>query len=134
MPRLFVVSSPKTRNSQGNKQLRRHWKTWVTESDIAQIATVGVNTIRLPVGDWMYQPYGPYVGCTDGALEEVERLFWLCRKYGLISVALIWHHTCSSCDCFILARQLCEVASRSWTRVCAPFIVRLTRIPPPTDI
>ncbi|CAN0345923.1 unnamed protein product, partial [Scytosiphon promiscuus] len=56
---------------EGNKQLKRHWKTWVTESDIAQIATVGVNTVRLPVGDWMYQPYGPYVGCTDGALEEV---------------------------------------------------------------
>ncbi|CAN0122225.1 unnamed protein product, partial [Scytosiphon promiscuus] len=68
---------------EGNKQLKRHWKTWVTESDIAQIATVGVNTVRLPVGDWMYQPYGPYVGCTDGALEEVDRLFYLCRKYGL---------------------------------------------------
>ena len=53
----------------------------MTEEDIAQIAKVGVNTIRVPVGDWMYQPYGPYVGCTDGALEEVDRLFALCRRY-----------------------------------------------------
>lgn len=66
---------------QGNKQLRRHWKTWVTEEDIAELATAGVNTIRLPVGDWMYQPYGPYLGCTDGALDEVDRLFDLCRRY-----------------------------------------------------
>ena len=50
------------------------------ELDIAELATAGVNTIRLPVGDWMYQPYGPYVGCTDGALEEVDRLFELCRR------------------------------------------------------
>lgn len=66
---------------QGNKQLRRHWRTWVTEEDIAELATAGVNTIRLPVGDWMYQPYGPYLGCTDGALDEVDRLFDLCRRY-----------------------------------------------------
>ncbi|CAN0360664.1 unnamed protein product [Ascophyllum nodosum] len=68
---------------EGNAQLRRHWATWVRELDIAELATAGVNTIRLPVGDWMYQPYGPYVGCTDGALEEVDRLFELCRRYGM---------------------------------------------------
>lgn len=53
----------------------------MTEEDIAELATAGVNTIRLPVGDWMYQPYGPYLGCTDGALDEVDRLFDLCRRY-----------------------------------------------------
>ena len=52
----------------------------MTEEDIAQLATVGVNTVRLPVGDYMYQPYGPYVGCIDGALDEVDRLFTLCRR------------------------------------------------------
>lgn len=80
---LFTYAHARTLargHTQGNKQLRRHWKTWVTEEDIAQLATVGVNTIRLPVGDYMYQPYGPYVGCTDGALDEVDRLFALCRR------------------------------------------------------
>lgn len=52
----------------------------MTEMDIAQLATLGINTIRLPVGDWMYKPYGPYVGCTDGSLDEVDRLFVLCRR------------------------------------------------------
>lgn len=60
---------------EGNKQLRRHWDTWVTESIIVKLAQSGaVNSLRLPVGDWMYKPYGPYVGCTDGALDYVDYL------------------------------------------------------------
>jgi glucan 1,3-beta-glucosidase len=58
---------------EGNKQLRRHWDSWVTEAIIEELAHSGaVNSLRLPVGDWMYKPYGPYVGCTDGALEYVD--------------------------------------------------------------
>ena len=58
---------------EGNKQLKRHWNTWVTEDIIKELAQSGaVNSLRLPVGDWMYKPYGPYVGCTDGALDYVD--------------------------------------------------------------
>lgn len=46
---------------EGNKQLRRHWKTWVTEDIIKDLADSGaVNSLRVPVGDFMFQPYGPY--------------------------------------------------------------------------
>ena len=46
---------------EGNKQLRRHWKTWVTEAHIETMYHSGaVNSLRLPVGDFMYKPYGPY--------------------------------------------------------------------------
>ena len=46
---------------EGNKQLRRHWKTWVTEDIIKDLAGSGaVNSLRVPVGDFMFQPYGPY--------------------------------------------------------------------------
>jgi glucan 1,3-beta-glucosidase len=39
---------------EGNKQLRRHWKTWVTEEIIVKLKESGaVNSLRLPVGDWM---------------------------------------------------------------------------------
>lgn len=31
----------------------------------------------------MYIPYEPYIGCWDGALEEVDRVLDLCVKYGL---------------------------------------------------
>lgn len=46
---------------EGNKQLRRHWETWVTEDIIKELASSdAVNSLRLPVGDYMYKPYGPY--------------------------------------------------------------------------
>lgn len=51
---------------EGNKQLRRHWDSWVTEEIIEQLANSGaVNSLRLPVGDFMYKPYGPYSKSND---------------------------------------------------------------------
>lgn len=51
---------------EGNKQLRRHWDSWVTEEIIQQLADSGaVNSLRLPVGDFMYKPYGPYSKSND---------------------------------------------------------------------
>ena len=75
---------------EGNKQLRRHWDTWVTEDDVKELASHNINSLRLPVGDWMYDPYGPYVGCTDGSLEYVEWFLDLCDEYG-ISVLIDIH-------------------------------------------
>ena len=69
---------------EANKQLRNHWDKWVTEDIIAQLAHSGaVNSLRLPVGDYMYKPYGPYVGCFDGALEYVDNLLDWAYSRGL---------------------------------------------------
>ncbi|KAL1507112.1 hypothetical protein AB1Y20_007968 [Prymnesium parvum] len=68
---------------KANKQLRQHWKTWVREQDIAAIAATGATHVRIPIGDWQYIPYGPYIGCMDGANEELDRALALCEKYGL---------------------------------------------------
>ena len=58
---------------EANKQLRRHWKTWITEDIIERLAKSGINSLRLPLGDYMYKSYGPYVdGCFDGALDYVD--------------------------------------------------------------
>lgn len=70
-------------DKEANRQLRNHWKTWVTEDQIRKLATSGVKYLRLPVGDWMYLPYEPYIGCWDGALEEVDRGLHLCQKYNI---------------------------------------------------
>jgi len=60
---------------EANRQLRQHWETWVTEDIIVKLARSGINSLRLPVGDYMYKPYGPYLnGCFDGALEYVDTL------------------------------------------------------------
>ena len=59
--------------TEANKQLRRHWKTWITEDIIERLAKSGINSLRLPLGDYMYKSYGPYVdGCFDGALDYVD--------------------------------------------------------------
>ena len=60
---------------EGNKQLRRHWDTWVTEAHIEILAKSGaVNSLRLPVGDWMYKPYGSYSECYILFWREVSSL------------------------------------------------------------
>jgi hypothetical protein len=56
---------------EGNKQLKRHWETWVTEDIIRTLAQSGaVNSLRVPVGDFMFNPYGPY-----------RKLFECCTHY-----------------------------------------------------
>jgi glucan 1,3-beta-glucosidase len=80
---------------EANRQLRQHWKTWVTEDIIANLAAIGTNSLRLPVGDWMYQPYGAYPECWAGALEEVDRTLALCTQYNItviIDVSKSKHH------------------------------------------
>ena len=71
---------------EANRQLRKHWATWVSEEQVANLAAIGVETLRIPVGDWMYRPYGPYIGCMDGALDELDRVLRLCEKYGMTAV------------------------------------------------
>jgi glucan 1,3-beta-glucosidase len=70
-------------DEEANRQLRRHWKTWVTEDQISNLQKIGVDTLRIPVGDWMYVPYEPYIGCMDGSLEELDRVLDLCRIYNI---------------------------------------------------
>jgi len=47
---------------EGNRQLREHWVKWVTEKDLSKLVEQGINTVRIPVGDWMWMPYEPYIG------------------------------------------------------------------------
>ena len=70
-------------HKEANRQLREHWKTWVTEDIIANLAAIGTDTLRIPVGDWMYVPYGEIAKCWDGALEELDKTISLCAKYNM---------------------------------------------------
>ena len=69
--------------AEGNRQLREHWRKWVTDDDLAQLASQGINTLRVPVGDWMWEPYEPYTGCTNGSVTELRRMLRRCEKHGL---------------------------------------------------
>jgi glucan 1,3-beta-glucosidase len=62
---------------EGNRVLRDHWDYWITEEVLQDVADREVTLLRLPIGDWTLKPYGPYVGCTDGAADKIT---WLLDK------------------------------------------------------
>jgi hypothetical protein len=69
---------------EANRQLRIHWNNWVTEKEISQLAMIGVETVRIPVADWMFLPYEPFTnGCWDGSLQQLNRAIDLCHKYNM---------------------------------------------------
>lgn len=67
-------------SQEANKQLREHWKTWITDDDLLKIYISGINTLRLPVPDWIFTPYEPFTDCYDGALEEIDNLINRVKK------------------------------------------------------
>ena len=69
--------------TEGNAVMRAHWDAWYTEANISALADRGVEIIRLPVGDWTLDPYGPYVGCMDGAAEKIDWFYDTCAKYNI---------------------------------------------------
>lgn len=69
--------------TEGNKLYRAHWDSWINEDTIEALAKRGVEIVRLPIGDWTLNQYGPYVGCMDGAAEAIDHMFDICAKYGI---------------------------------------------------
>jgi len=63
--------------------MRSHWDHWITEDHIKGMADREVEIVRLPIGDWTVKPYGPYIGCMDGAAEKIDWFFDTCAKYGI---------------------------------------------------
>ena len=63
--------------------LREHWDKWITEDTFVQMVARDVEIIRVPIGDWTLKPYGPYVGCTDGAKDKVQWLLDTAQKYNI---------------------------------------------------
>ena len=37
--------------------MERHWDTWITEADFEKMASMGINTVRLPIGYWSAGPW-----------------------------------------------------------------------------
>mmetsp|Transcript_42693 Transcript_42693/g.106257 ORF Transcript_42693/g.106257 Transcript_42693/m.106257 type:complete len:643 (+) Transcript_42693:162-2090(+) len=68
---------------EGNRQLREHWAKWVTEADLEELVAQGINAIRIPVGDWMFEPYKPFEDCTMGSIHELQRVLRICDRIHL---------------------------------------------------
>jgi glucan 1,3-beta-glucosidase len=68
---------------KANAILRQHWDDFYKEQDIKDLSERGVEMVRLPIGDWTLNQYGPYVGCMDGAAEKIDWMFDVCAKYNI---------------------------------------------------
>lgn len=59
-----------------NQRFQNHWNTWITQGDIAQMQSYGINTIRIPVGYWMMESlvYSDSEHFPQGGLQYLERV------------------------------------------------------------
>ena len=51
--------------------LERHWDQWIQESDFEYLASIGINTVRLPIGYWSLGP----VYCKGTVFEPVAQVY-----------------------------------------------------------
>ncbi|KAG9298614.1 hypothetical protein G9A89_012682 [Geosiphon pyriformis] len=67
---------------EAQRQLKKHWNTWVTKKDIQQLASYGINHVRIPIGYWAFdiQPGEPFV---DGAFQYLLKAIIWAQTYKL---------------------------------------------------
>ncbi|KAH3903341.1 glycoside hydrolase family 5 protein SCDLUD_000967 [Saccharomycodes ludwigii] len=68
---------------EATSRLQAHWSSWYTEADFEQMAAVGLNMVRIPIGYWAFQTLDtdPYVtGYQESYFDQA--IEW-CAKYGL---------------------------------------------------
>jgi len=75
--------------------MEKHWSSWITEDDFAEMSRRGVNVARLPVGWWqIYDTQGGSANAnlnwhitprdyTPGGLKYIDKAFDLGAKYGI---------------------------------------------------
>ncbi|KAF4633217.1 hypothetical protein G7Y89_g4895 [Cudoniella acicularis] len=63
-------------------QLTQHWASWITEADFQEIASFGLNHVRIPIGYWALNPLpgDPYV---QGQLPFLDQAIVWARNAGL---------------------------------------------------
>ncbi|KAF8321394.1 glycoside hydrolase [Cantharellus anzutake] len=72
--------------------LENHWDTFITEQDFVYLASIGINTVRLPIGYWSLGPDGGWMDGTPfesvkevytGSWPRVLRAIGTAEKYGI---------------------------------------------------
>jgi glucan 1,3-beta-glucosidase len=73
-------------------RLHSHWSSWIVEDDFKRMADYGLNTVRIPVGYWMWNKTSdePFVGYGDTdqngtapQLEYLEQALFWSSMYGM---------------------------------------------------
>lgn len=61
--------------------MRRHWETWVTESDVKRLADAGITHLRIPLGHWEFVDTDE--GYVRGGLPYFKRLVYWAHQHNL---------------------------------------------------
>lgn len=72
---------------QADAAFAQHWSTWITQDDIARIANLGLNVVRIPVGFWMREDLvqaGEFY--PRGALRYLDQLVGYAAEAGLFII------------------------------------------------
>lgn len=93
------------------ERLRDHWNTWITEGDFEEMASMGLNTARLPIGYWSIigGQGAPFV---NGAYDYVGKAAGWANNHG-IKLMLDLHGAPRSQNGFDNSGQLGSVG---WTQ------------------
>ncbi|KAI8321200.1 glucan 1,3-beta-glucosidase A [Martensiomyces pterosporus] len=64
------------------RRLHAHWRSWVQETDIRELAGMHINTIRIPIGYWALAPNytEPYI---QGQIPYLKQVLGWATKYQL---------------------------------------------------
>jgi len=67
---------------EASRRLNAHWSSWITEADFQEIASMGLNHVRIPVGYWAFNPLpgDPYV---QGQIPYIDKAIQWARNHGL---------------------------------------------------
>lgn len=59
-----------------NAAFQSHWASWITQTDIQQMASYGLNTIRIPIGYWMDEsiPFAGNEWFPQGGISYLEQV------------------------------------------------------------
>lgn len=63
---------------------KKHWDSWTTQDDVKQMASLKLNTVRIPVGFWLREDLvqdGEHF--PRGGIEYLDRLVGWCKDAGL---------------------------------------------------
>jgi glucan 1,3-beta-glucosidase len=72
--------------TKAEARIREHWDTFITEEDFKWIKNVGLNTVRIPFGHWIFGDVPPYVG----SIDKLDWAMETAKKYDL-DVLLDYH-------------------------------------------
>ncbi|RYG66532.1 hypothetical protein EON64_09570, partial [archaeon] len=75
-----------TSRALAEKRMAQQLAHWITEKDFQQIATIGFNSVRLPVGYWnvMHDPYYMYAPSSLSlSLQYIDFAFHMAAAYNL---------------------------------------------------